>query len=290
MSWSVALRLGRVSNLPTVWTNVLAGAAIAGAELVDLRVALLCLAMSLFYVAGMYLNDAFDRKIDALERPERPIPSGEVDAGWVFASGFGFMGAGLCLLTWIGYGLADGTGWRPVAAGAALCAAILFYDCYHKTNPLSPFVMGLCRMLVYVTSGYGLVAVAPSGLFVAAAILLCYLIGLTYVAKQENLARVESLWPIPFLVAPVLFGVKTAFGGALSAAVWVGLAAWTAYAISLVKRQEPGDVSRAVVSLIAGISLVDALFMLWVGESGGALFALAAFGLTLILQRVVPGT
>ena len=44
------------------------------------------------------------------------------------------------------------TQWRPVVAGVALAAAIVFYNWHHKNNPLSPFVMGLCRMLVYVTA------------------------------------------------------------------------------------------------------------------------------------------
>ena len=41
---------------------------------------LVLLAMSLFYVGGMYLNDYFDRAIDARERPERPIPAGDISA------------------------------------------------------------------------------------------------------------------------------------------------------------------------------------------------------------------
>ena len=73
MTLSVALRLGRVSNLPTVWTNALAGLVLAGQAGWDPRIPPLLLALSLFYVAGMYLNDAFDREIDARERPERPI-------------------------------------------------------------------------------------------------------------------------------------------------------------------------------------------------------------------------
>ena len=77
MNWQVALRLGRVSNLPTVWTNTLAGIVLAGGriERCPHRCPLL-VALSLFYIAGMYLNDAFDAGIDARERPERPIPVG----------------------------------------------------------------------------------------------------------------------------------------------------------------------------------------------------------------------
>ena len=44
--------------------------------------------MSLAYIGGMFLNDAFDREIDAKERPERPIPSKKVKASEVFAAGF----------------------------------------------------------------------------------------------------------------------------------------------------------------------------------------------------------
>jgi lysophospholipase L1-like esterase len=55
------LRLGRVSNLPTVWTNVVAATVLAGGALTSTTTLLAISAMTLFYVAGMYLNDAFDR-------------------------------------------------------------------------------------------------------------------------------------------------------------------------------------------------------------------------------------
>ena len=38
----------------------------------------------------------------------------------------------------------------PRLPALALVAAILIYDAWHKGNPLAPFVMGLCRALVYV--------------------------------------------------------------------------------------------------------------------------------------------
>ena len=87
MTWDDALRLGRVSNLPTVWTNMLTGLVLAGGSLVDPRILPLLIALSLFYVGGMYLNDAFDAELDAKERPERPIPSGQISARTVFIAG-----------------------------------------------------------------------------------------------------------------------------------------------------------------------------------------------------------
>ena len=90
MNWQVALRLGRVSNLPTVWSNSLAGLVLAGGTAATIGIELglgLMIIMSLFYIGGMYLNDAFDQHIDAIERPERPIPSGHVRASTVYICG-----------------------------------------------------------------------------------------------------------------------------------------------------------------------------------------------------------
>ena len=196
MNWRVALRLGRVSNLPTVWTNTLAGIVLAGGSVADARTAPLLVALSLFYVAGMYLNDAYDAEIDARERPERPIPSGQVSAETVFAVGFGMMGLGLALLIWVGYGAAAGTGLGPLMGGLGLGAAIVLYDRRHKDNPLSPVLMGICRVLVYVTAGLAVAHELPAALLIGALLLLCYLIGLTYVAKQETLGEVRNLWPL----------------------------------------------------------------------------------------------
>src|SRR5690606_3019326 len=109
MNLAVALRLGRVSNLPTVWTNTLAGIVLAGGHIADPRTVPLLVAFSLFYVAGMYLNDAYDAEIDARERPERPIPSGQISAETVFTASFAMMAAGLALLAWAGYGVPGGT-------------------------------------------------------------------------------------------------------------------------------------------------------------------------------------
>ena len=102
MKLSVALRLGRVSNLPTIWSNTLAGTVMAGGEPWRFSTLLAAVGISLLYVAGMYLNDAFDRDVDARERPDRPIPAGLVAADTVFAIGFGLMLAGLGFILWAG--------------------------------------------------------------------------------------------------------------------------------------------------------------------------------------------
>ncbi|MEO8631327.1 MAG: UbiA family prenyltransferase, partial [Betaproteobacteria bacterium] len=241
--------------------------------------------------AGMYLNDWFDREIDARQRPERPIPSGQITAHAVFAAGLIMLVIGLALLIWIGYGYASGTGWRPLMAGVALSSAIVFYNWRHKGNPLSPVVMGLCRFLVYAVAGYAIVESPPAQLWWAAVLLLCYLIGLTYVAKQETLDVVRNLWPLGFLALPIVYAALAAVEhGAVSAVLFVLFTGWVAYALRFLRRRQPGDVPRAVVSLIAGIALLDAVFIAAMGFPAVAALAVAAFIATLALQRLVAGT
>jgi 4-hydroxybenzoate polyprenyltransferase len=283
------LRLGRVSNLPTVWTNTLAGAVLAGAAGFGAEFAVMLGAFSLFYVGGMFLNDAFDAGIDARERPERPIPSGEIRRRTVFAWGFALLAVGAGLLAWVGYGFVPRTGAWPAAAGVALAAAITFYDWNHKHNVFSPVVMGLCRVLIYVAAALCYTLALPGALWIGAALMLCYLIGLTYVAKQENLAQVQNLWPLLFLAAPVAYGAWLAWQFPVVLFFWLAFAAWALVALWFLRRRRKGDIPRAVVSLIAGISLLDAMLIAGSGAHGLALLALAGFGVTLFFQRYISG-
>ena len=287
---AVALKLGRISNLPTVWTNTLVGVTLAGGSALDSRVPLLLVALSLFYVAGMFLNDAFDREFDARARPDRPIPSGQITARAVFVSGYAMLVAAVLLLIVAGYAYANGTEWRAPVAGAALGGAIVLYDSYHKNNPLSPVLMGACRVLVYMTAALAIANELPANLWIAALVLLSYLIGLTYTAKREHLNELGSLWPLAALAVPAIYGVVLALRVPL---VWPFLlifAAWVLFALSLLRRRAKGDVPRAVVSLIAGISLLDAMILCGAGASELALLGVAAFALTLGTQRMVSGT
>lgn len=290
MKLSVALQLGRVSNLPTVWSNTLAGVVLSGASAQWGTLAALVVVFSAFYVGGMFLNDAFDAEVDARERPERPIPSGRVSRVEVAGWGYGLLATGIVGLAVVGQTLTGrGFAW-PAAAGAALAAAIVAYDAFHKNNPLSPFVMGLCRVLVYVGAAVTVGAVLPAALWIGIGLLLCHLIGLTYIAKQENLERVSNLWPLLFLGAPIVVGATYAGDDALVWLLWAALLAWIAWSLHYLRRRRPGDIGRAVVGLIAGISLLDALLIAMAGAHGLALLAVVAFGCTLLLQRWVAGT
>jgi 4-hydroxybenzoate polyprenyltransferase len=286
----VALRLGRVSNLPTVWTNVTAGVVLAGGAIEPVRMLLLLAALSLFYIAGMYLNDACDHEVDARERPERPIPSGQVSAQRVFATGIAMLAAAEGLLAIASYGVAGGQGWPPLVAGLALASAIVYYDFHHKTNPMSPVVMGVCRVLVYLTAALMVAPGLSSAVLWGAGVLLAYLIGLTYAAKQENLARVKNIWPLGFLAVPFAYGIFLVVESPPTIGIFLGFLAWVSYAVYVLVRPGRTNIPLAVGTLIAGISFLDAMLISGQGEYIIALFALGGVGLTRLAQRFIPGT
>jgi 4-hydroxybenzoate polyprenyltransferase len=290
MNWSVALRLGRVSNLPTVWTNVCAGVVLSGAAVTAQLTLLLIVSLSLFYVGGMFLNDAFDQRFDRREQPYRPIPAGEVSPAMVFAYGFGLLALGLVILFVVGYAVPGGFGWRAPAAGALLAAIIVLYNAWHKANPIGPLIMGLCRLLVYLIAGLAAAGTLPEPLLLAAVFSLCYLTGLTYVAKQESLRRVDSVAPLLFLAVPFVYGLPLAIGSVAALILYLLLLASVIGALVFLFRPAVPDVRHAMMLLIAGISLLDGLFMAGHGAPLLAAAAVAAFLLTLAFQRLIAGT
>jgi 4-hydroxybenzoate polyprenyltransferase len=282
-SLTALARLGRVSNLPTVWTNVLAATVLAGGEWRNLRTGVVLVAMSLFYVGGMYLNDYFDRAIDARERPTRPIPAGDLAAGTVAAIGFALLAGGVVSMAVLGQ--------ATLPAGLALALAVVGYDVWHKGNPAGPVVMGLCRALVYVGAAAAAVGGVRPVVTVTALAMLAYVAGITYAAQQESYDRIGNLWPLAALAAPAVVALAIATDGALAIAAVSLLAAWTAAAVHLLMRRPvAGSVSRAVSWLIAGISLADAALVAGTGAVAAAALAVLGCAATLVAQRWVAGT
>lgn len=280
--WQTALRLGRVSNLPTVWSNVIAATALTGGAPLGL-VVVLSLAGSLMYVGGMYLNDAFDRDIDARERPERPIPSGAVSADGVLLAGLTMLALGVLVLS--------GAGMHAGILSLALAAAILLYDWHHKRNPVAPFIMGLCRALLYIAAAAAITFPLPASVLLAAAATLAYVAALTFAARMEAVDHIASLWPLPMLLAPAVLAAVLTDSFSLPFALAVVALSLSAVRITdWLRQRAPGDVSRAVALLIAAISLNDALLAATTGAHHAAYACLACFALTLFLQRHVPAT
>ena len=112
-------QLARISNLPTCATNVMVGAALGsvGQTFPWPTVVVLSLAIGLFYVAGMAMNDVFDLKFDRTENPHRPIPQGRLTQ----AEASRFVAVSIVL----GLGISAVFGWTVFGLALALIAGIV---------------------------------------------------------------------------------------------------------------------------------------------------------------------
>ncbi|NBV85120.1 MAG: hypothetical protein EBS01_02380 [Verrucomicrobia bacterium] len=72
------LQLFRAPNLFTVPGDPIAGYLIAYAGFFDTSIVFVTMASLAFYGAGLLLNDLIDIAEDRAERPNRPLPSGQV--------------------------------------------------------------------------------------------------------------------------------------------------------------------------------------------------------------------
>jgi 4-hydroxybenzoate polyprenyltransferase len=283
---SAYLRLARLPNVFTSMADVLAGLALARGGRIALTDLLLVGASGLLYPAGMVLNDFFDRHLDAVERPERPIPSGQVSARAAGLLGFALLAAGV--------GVAAMAGLPSLVTAVALAAAIVLYDAVAKATIAGPFVMGACRAL-NVGLGLSVAGVSVGGLSVSASLPLAALLlplGLgLYTALLTLLARDEvhggSLRRVRLLVAAIA-GLGVGYVVLLGAGSPAGFTppALVFYAYLLVR----GTLNFAPVwtssegrvvgpSIGGGILLMPVIDAAAVAAAGHPLMAVAVFGL-----------
>ena len=281
--WRTLLVLGRVSNLPTVWSNCLAAWLLGGGGGGNERLARLGLGATLLYVGGMYLNDACDVWFDVRHRRERPIPAGQIGVRIVWALSLAMLGAGFALLASFGQTTALLT--------LALVACIVLYDYLHKDLAHAPLLMAGCRFFLFLAAAStGVDGVTGLAVWTAVA-LFCYIVGLSYIARKESVPGLIRYSPCLLLAIPVLLAVLVNPGdfrrNAFLLAVILGL--WVFRSIRSTFWTTPRNIGRTVSGLLAGIVLVDLLAVAHVPRETGALF-LACFIAALIGQRHIPAT
>jgi hypothetical protein len=104
-----------------------------------------------------------------------------------------------------------GSGKPPVLAACALAGCIVFYDAYHKQNPLSPVVMAACRVNVYLLAALAVQGPPlPRSVYLGAGALALYLVFLS------TLARKETLHPkLPRMIGSLVAGIALLDAGIL---------------------------------------------------------------------------
>ncbi|NYF54594.1 SCO3242 family prenyltransferase [Micromonospora purpureochromogenes] len=249
--------------------DVVAGAAAAGA--LGPRTAGLAGASVLLYWAGMAANDWADRRLDAVERPERPIPSGRVSPATAFGLAAGLTAAGL--------GLAAVTGGRRAAAVAIpLAATIWGYDLAAKNTAAGPAVMAACRgldVLLGATGGRPVRAL-PAALTVAA-----HTVTVTVLSRRE-VAGADTALPLRTLAGTALVAIAAARPATTptarpGVALPVALAGWYAARYGGAQARVAADPSagRVRAAVGAGITGLPALQGALTARAGAGLLGLA---------------
>jgi len=210
-------------------------------------------------------NDLTDQSRDAILRPEKPLPAGDLSASaalWIAAGGLA-----LQIVT------ASRLGLLPLVLGSAASASALAYNLWLSRTPLSvvPYLVsfGLLPLWIAASQGIPLERVGPAVLLVAPFAAAAHLANT--VRDFESDAALGSR-----CLAQVL-GRRNAHRLALGLAVGVGVG--VALSFALATRLEPASIVLGVLGLLAILRGSSDAGRLWQGVLAAAFLWTIAWAL-----------
>ncbi|TAA47506.1 hypothetical protein EXY25_09810 [Corallincola spongiicola] len=272
------LQLIRLPNGFSAIGNIVAAFFIATQGHGDIAELLTLIAISLcFFHGGMVLNDCFDLNEDRRERPERPLPSGQLSVKWAFVGGAGLLLTGLALSLSLGM--------QSFYIALALAINVVAYDAIRHQGFVAAGLMGSCRYLNWLL---GLSIIELNALWALLPLpVFAYIFGLTLLSQQETCATnpkrlltVAAVMTVVMLLLVTLWFGQTPHGYLFLA---MTLSGWIILMLRLKQLYNdftPGAVKGMVIMLLMGIIPFDALLLLAAG------LPLAALALLLLM---VPG-
>lgn len=288
------LRLARPANLPTAAADIFAGAAIAGiisySEPISMSympLVYLVFSTIFLYAGGVALNDVFDYELDAVERPERPIPSGLIPlkSAALFGS----------VLLLIGVFLAFQVHLVSGCIAAVLAFAIVLYDSFSKKYDfLGPFNMGLCRslnlllgmsVLGYITNWwYGVIP-------------LVYIFAITLISRGEVHGNNKNhiIWA-GILYGLVIFGVVTMVlfetDQILQTIPFLLLFAFLVFKplMNAYRSNSPSNIKKAVIAGVLSLIVLDAALAVGFSVWWYGLLILLLLPLSMLLSKLFAVT
>jgi 4-hydroxybenzoate polyprenyltransferase len=230
------------------------------------------LAAGLYLLAGMALNDIADLKVDLIERPNRPLPSGKITVAnaWILVMGFFALGLILQAIA------------NPVAAqvGLLLVAAIFLYNFVFKNAFLGPLSMGLCRVLNLAgaialslpsLSAFGALPAAVYGVLLSLGL---YVALVTWLARDEVQGNSVLRVKVFMLGFAAWFAAWAAYASTVRSWVSVGVVAILVLHFWLLKNPiaglrrmpaSPATTGKTVGGMLGTMPATDALAMLATG-------------------------
>jgi 4-hydroxybenzoate polyprenyltransferase len=263
------LSMLRISNAPTVVSQVFAGAAVGcyalpvGTTLPLGALVLVLVGVPLSYLAGMILNDVFDAQVDATERPDRPIPSGRISLFIARFFGVSMLLIGISMLA------VASPATLPWAIVLGVC--ILGYDVLHTLSAASFVLMASCRGLVPVIAAFAMTSNADWSILTwTAGAAFAFIAAVSIAARNEmtgfGLIARAAAWSLPVAAcAPLGMWGALAIdpGGTLLGSVAVGATFLAAYQVvagirTASKPDSPRAVPVAVAIWIGAMPAIDA--------------------------------
>ena len=215
----------------------IAGALVAsGGQVAPWRAALAALVTICGWEAGLYAGDYFDRRLDTISKPGRPIPSGRVSPREAFNTMLGLIA--------VGYLASLALGWANLALAVGTTALGIAYSKTFKTHALmgnfDRGVLGVCAVAFgALAAGWG--PLAP--LLALAVMVFCHdsatnLVGAIRDVDGDHAAGYRTV-PVVYgvarsgRIAATLAALALASGVALLLMLRPGALAWALFAIAL---------------------------------------------------------
>ena len=262
-SW---IELIRPSNVLTAISDVLAGVAVACLFLNVMlpqtaTLLVLCLASMLLYTGGIVFNDVMDAKLDQVERPERPIPSGRISRRSAIALGTASFVIGVALSLCIG--------WPSFYMALVIVLLCLMYNGIAKHHFLfGPITMGLCR-------GFNLllgVSVLPAALdhSYVALVTVLYIASVTTISRGEVYGGNRTALRISAILYAIVIGTLVYYAGFHNNLIALG--AILAFALMIFiplvqayRQPQPANIRKAVKLGVLALILLNSS---WIAISG----------------------
>ncbi|MEX0593245.1 MAG: UbiA-like protein EboC [Balneolaceae bacterium] len=292
------LTLMRPANLVTAMGDTLAGLAIGGMIsgavakdfhlLLQSDIAWLLLASVALYAGGVVLNDRADAGIDAIERPERPIPSGIVSkrmASWFVSILFGIA---------LGASLLAGLPSFVVAVGTLVC--ILCYDLIAKNHSVwGPLTMGCCRS-GNLLLGSSLYLTAFPSYWPFLLVPLLYIASITWISRFEVHGNGNQTGPLAIGAVVLIMAGLLIYGLQHLSSTWgiiVLLSLLLLFAgatlpsfLRVLSSGKPGTVQFAVKRGVLSLTILNSAIAASVGAVSMALIILSLLPLSIWVARM----
>lgn len=255
------LRLLRIGTLFSPAADVFASWCVAGLPWQSNTFAAAGASVCL-YAAGMVWNDIADRRLDAVQRPERPLPRGDISLSAAIALGTALLAVGI----WM----------SPCRTHHALIAVlVLAYDFLGKRlDWLGALGMGTLRAMNLGTALAigGVSTTSPEGnaLLIAAACYGIYIVAITILGIFEDTPKVRARAVLAVQSAPLLAALCGLF--AVQRQLWPAplLAAipivWFARRNTHQRTWDRAAIRRSMTFLLLGTMVYTALLALAADE------------------------